>query len=826
MGIISNTVEYIVRFVHDARGIQGVVQGAQQVENSVDKLTNKIKGNEKANQDLGKSQAGLAGFFSKLTPKASDFTKALSRVLVVVPLWMGFREVLNLVGNSVTEVIKSYTELEKEMGRVATVTVSVGATLQEFNNLQIEAIQFLAKSSTSAKDTATAMYQLATAGLSVTETQEGFKDVLNLSIASMTDIEQVGKMMSGAYKLFGDQLDATMTTAEKFQRISDVIGQTFSIENVEVSELATAFGYAAAEANSINFSFEELVATLGFLNTGMLKGSKAGTSLTNVMLRLATESEELEKLTGKAFNPDQPVNYMEVMTALHDRYVEGKLDLEESAKLTEVFGLRGKRALLQILQRWDEYSRSIDRAKNTQKGFTEKMRKDFEFNIPQQLKILQNRSDALWLDFGQKLESVALPALSKFNKVLEGISIDRLANAIFNVGIAATTLGNAIPIMSQFDTILKSFESTGSTGLSFKGNENKLVAEKAIKEEMIKKEVEHSKIKAASEEDMTKYLNNLKSLGATDIQLARAKIGYMEQELGWGKELKVNQEARLELQQALNAAQAESAKQVRSLFSGSLADALKEGGNMEDIATAFSESIQEKLRDAFIEAAAEGATNLVFNATNLDAVLGNALNGAQLERSIIQGSTIGAGMMEQALIKGSTVAATNLSQAYAGSLKTGGTPGLKQGIGMITDPNTGLQKQIPIAPANYYKSSAAQIGGAATGGGFFDFLKNPKFQQGLGSTLLFASLFGNAGSKSSTSHAYSTSPSSTTKATTAATTKAYVTNVTVAPVFNLPESVGTDVKNLVKATESAITPLLKEMVTKVLEAENISSGNV
>ena len=109
----------------------------------------------------------------------------------------------------------------------------------------------------------------------------------------------------------------------------------------------------------------------------------------------------------------------------------------------------------------------------------------------------------------------------------------------------------------------------------------------------------------------------------------------------------------------------------------------------------------------------------------------------------------------------------------------------------------------------------------------FDFLNNKNFQQGLGASLLAFSLFGGNKGGSSMSRTHTTSPTGgTVAATTASTTKAYVTNINMPVTFNLPDSVGTDTKSLIKAMASSMTPVLQEMVKKVLESENISSGNI
>jgi len=163
----------------------------------------------------------------KAIPITDDFIRALRRVAIVVPVWMVFRAIIQSTIRAIREGWQSFREFEKEMGRVATVTKATGATIEEFNKLKQQAILYAQRSTASFKDTATAIYQLATAGIVAKDVLEGFDTVLDLAIGTMNDVNQTGKLLAGAYKLFGDQIDLASGAAERFRRISDIIAYTF-----------------------------------------------------------------------------------------------------------------------------------------------------------------------------------------------------------------------------------------------------------------------------------------------------------------------------------------------------------------------------------------------------------------------------------------------------------------------------------------------------------------------------------------------------------------------------------------------------------------------
>lgn len=202
----------------------------------------------------------------------AQFGKAMKRVLIVVPLWGALRMAMQSVTKIINDITTSNREFIKTMGRVATVTLATGASMEEFNLLTQRAIEVSRTSTLKLKDMATAMYTLATSGLNAKQTMEGFTAVVELAEGTLTGIEQTGKLVAGAFNLFGKEMKSAGSIAERFRKISDTLAYTFSTQQVELSEIATAFRYAGAASNSINFGFQELVGTVGFLNTGMLKG--------------------------------------------------------------------------------------------------------------------------------------------------------------------------------------------------------------------------------------------------------------------------------------------------------------------------------------------------------------------------------------------------------------------------------------------------------------------------------------------------------------------------------------------------------------------------
>lgn len=384
-------------------------------------VTSSIATMKKGIVSVTASTKNMAGSTKQATGMLGDFTRALKRVLIVVPLWAGLRLIMQTVSGTIKEIISTNVEFIKTMGRVATVTLATGSTMEEFNQLTQRAIEASKTSTLKLKDMATAMYTLATSGLNATQTMAGFTSVIDLAEGTMTDVEQTGRLVAGAFNLFGKEMQIAGSIAERFAKIADTLAATFSTQQVELSEIATAFRYAGAASNSINFGFKELVGTIGFLNTGMLKGSKSGTALTNAIIKASKNIRGLERATGKAFDSTKPLEFVELMGALNERYGQGKASIEDNSELIALFGIRGVRAIQQIIQRYDDWGKAINMSGLEVDGQARKLKDVLENNVPRQLELLKKKWLASWAEMGDAMNTHMLPALKNFNEQLDKI---------------------------------------------------------------------------------------------------------------------------------------------------------------------------------------------------------------------------------------------------------------------------------------------------------------------------------------------------------------------------------------------------------------------
>jgi TP901 family phage tail tape measure protein len=173
------------------------------------------------------------------------------------------------VTKATTEELKLMTQAAKDMGRETRYTAAQAA----------EALRFLGM-----------------AGLSATQATEALPDVLNLAAAGMLDLGTAADITTNVLSAFGLEV-------EDLSRVNDVLVQTFTNSNVNLTEIGEAFKIVGPIAKGVGSDFEDLVGTIGALGNAGIKGTLAGTALKNaidaLLIPTAKEKDLMAQLEGR-----------------------------------------------------------------------------------------------------------------------------------------------------------------------------------------------------------------------------------------------------------------------------------------------------------------------------------------------------------------------------------------------------------------------------------------------------------------------------------------------------------------------------------------------
>ena len=378
---------------------------------------------------------GMGALNTQVNAAGASMAKLALRAAAVIPLWVAMRAAVFALPRAISAATKEWVGFQAEMSRVATVT---RATAEGFQVLENAIVESASKSKVSFKDTASVVYALGSAGLTATQQLEGFNHVINLSVGTGGNLEQTAKLVAGAVNVFGKSLKDATTSGEKFKKVADTIAYTYSTQQVELAELSTAMGYVASVGTLVDISFDDLVATIGVLNTGMLKGSKSGTSLVNAFIQLARKSDRLGEL-GIAVDTSKPLNFIEVMDKLAARVNDGKLSLEELSTIMSTFGIRGGRAVGLLINNYQKFKDVLAATGKESKDFAEIMKRMAEDNIPAQARKIRDSFTGIWMGV---LDQVETPWMNFLKRIYDNLENFRARqNYLEDTGRKDETLG-------------------------------------------------------------------------------------------------------------------------------------------------------------------------------------------------------------------------------------------------------------------------------------------------------------------------------------------------------------------------------------------------
>lgn len=267
------------------------------------KNENAIKGQSKALRDTKKAMLDANNATKKGTSLQKSMTMGVIKGAAAFTILLtAFRR----VSQALTTMIGTFTEFEFTMAKVKAVS---GANAEEFKRLSDQAQELGRSTFFTASEVANLQLNLSKLGFTVVEIEQATQGVINLSIATGSDLARAATVAGNAIR--GFQLDASETT-----RVVDVMAVAFTSSALDIEKWQTSMTKVAPIAAMAGFSIEETAAIMAKLSDTGIEASIAGTSLRNILLKMQDPTSELTKKVGHTItNLDQ---MLEVFKELQD----------------------------------------------------------------------------------------------------------------------------------------------------------------------------------------------------------------------------------------------------------------------------------------------------------------------------------------------------------------------------------------------------------------------------------------------------------------------------------------------------------------------------
>lgn len=186
------------------------------------------------------------------------------------------------------EFVKSSVEtginFDAQMSKVYAIMQGQGNLTQEqMDALRDTAMEMGRTTKFTAEEAAEALAYMAQAGWSTDEAISGLPGLLQLAASGGTDLGETASIVTNALNAFG----LKATDAGHF---ADLLAVAASSADTNVALMGETFKYVAANAGTMNISAEDIAHSIGLIANSGIKGSQAGTALSRILTRIATDA--------------------------------------------------------------------------------------------------------------------------------------------------------------------------------------------------------------------------------------------------------------------------------------------------------------------------------------------------------------------------------------------------------------------------------------------------------------------------------------------------------------------------------------------------------
>ena len=283
--------------------------------------------------------------------------------------WTIMYGAMRLVTQGIGAVVRQMLDLDDSLARIMTVT-RTGLSERSMRGIfSAEILGIATETRATINDTTKAVYHLGSAGLSVRQQLAGLQPIMDLTVGTVGNLDEVARLVAGSFNVFADGMTEISSDSEKFRLIVDNLTYAYTNNQIELSEVSNAMRYVGQTAGLINISYKELIQTIGFLGTGMLRGSRAGTCyddkteiLTNGGFKYfnnLTINDEFATLNPKTHN----LEYQKAIRFINENY-EGLM-----------YEVENKHLSLKVTPNHWIYSRKGNKNSKTK----------YEFNLPKDI---------------------------------------------------------------------------------------------------------------------------------------------------------------------------------------------------------------------------------------------------------------------------------------------------------------------------------------------------------------------------------------------------------------------------------------------------------
>ena len=319
------------------------------------------------------------------------------------------------------------------------------------------------------------LYQMASAGLSATESQEMLQATLRLSMAVQGDHESLAKLTIQVLKGFGKGMEEAAAETDK-------MAYAINKSLIQWEDLASGVKFAMPFFVSMNQETEQLYGALEVLADRALEAGISGRGLRQALAQFAKHAENNTAAFNRMGIATRDANgeflqLTDIASNFAEAFGDSYTDAEAMTQLLEDFNVRGATAFVHLVQNAEEFNFRVKDLENSAGAAKEMADKQNE-SIKNQIQIMKNSfkatlfaSDATYEHLGamNELDYLLKTLVVDFRDFMfvqteTGLILSKNGETIRNL-----VIGGLKEFISLFRHLYRAFETMNPTSEEFVG---------------------------------------------------------------------------------------------------------------------------------------------------------------------------------------------------------------------------------------------------------------------------------------------------------------------------------------------------------------------
>ncbi len=305
-----------------------------------------FKGVDRLSRPLGKMGRSLDSFERKAKGNMSAARRSFMGMTTAAKVgFVGMAGAATGVSIALFDAARAGADFEQSITNAAAVMPGkVRRGTDEFKALTDAALEVGATTEFTATQAAGGLEKLGMAGFNARQSIAALPGVIDLATASSTDFIFAADVASDTLSAFGLMTKDSAQLGKNLARVNDVLASTATSANVTLETLFETVSEGGSIAAAANIPFEKFAAMAGVMGNAAIKGSKAGTTMKNVVLRLTDPVGEAAQILDElgvslddaAGEMTDPIDALQMLEEGFDRL--GITGRKRLAAVNEIYG--------------------------------------------------------------------------------------------------------------------------------------------------------------------------------------------------------------------------------------------------------------------------------------------------------------------------------------------------------------------------------------------------------------------------------------------------------------------------------------------------------